>query len=91
MKRADILLLAALTALGVAEARDVVREGITISVPDGKWRQWSGTCTGDWGWQREGIGFSVGTRRYLKKDREWVSSGDLYEISSFDDLRTEEL
>lgn len=89
MRKHTILLLVTLTAFAVTEAREVTREGIMITVPDGKWKQWSDTCTGDWGWQREGIGFSVGTRRYLMKDREWRASGDLCGISSFDDLRAE--
>jgi len=89
MNKRAILLFAAVTVVVIATAREVTREGVLVTMPDGKWKQWSGTCTGDWGWQRDGIGFSIGTRRYLKKDREWISTGDIYEISQFGDLQAE--
>lgn len=84
-----LLPAALLLALAVGEAREVTRDGIAIAVPDGKWKHSTGTCTGDWGWHRKGIGFWIGTRRYLKEDAEYRSSGDLYDIHGFADIRSE--
>lgn len=88
------LVLLALSFAPVFAANEVSWEGLTIVAPEGKWRHFIGTCTGDKGWSREGIKFLIGTRRYLPPQNpddnlSVRSTGDLYDIHSFADLNPE--
>jgi len=83
-----IIYFIALATFVSAEARDVIREGIAITVPEGKWKQGVGNCTGDWAWTRDGIGFAIGTRHYLKNDPEYLTSGQI-RIHNFTDIQSE--
>jgi hypothetical protein len=69
------------------------RCGIDVTVPD-RWRVGLGTCTGDLSYSPPGangeitVRISVGERRYLDRNQEYMSTADVYQIHSFRDIRT---